>query len=170
MRVSTDFPLLKMPTCSILPETKIACSVLEMQDDQAIFFFLFLGCVRHSRSGSGGSGFAFLERNQLGADGLRLVVREVPEKGLRAKTVYGGNQCLNDAFLILGEEPSTSFFFGKGRVLALKVLQSRYVPPIHFFEESHVGPGEFEVECGIGLAQFFHHLREEGIKLSPERR
>ena len=40
-RVSTDFPLFEMPIrippCSIFPETKIACSVLEMQDDQAIF-------------------------------------------------------------------------------------------------------------------------------------
>ena len=103
----------------------------------------------------------------MGADRLRLFVGEVSEKRLRAKTVYGGNQCLKDALLILGEEPTTSFFFGKGRALALKVLQSRYVSPIHFFEESHVGLGEFEVECCIGLAQFFHHLRKEGIKLSP---
>ncbi|MCD6335251.1 MAG: hypothetical protein J7M27_07970 [Candidatus Latescibacteria bacterium] len=160
----------RLTLCSIFPETKIACSVLVMQDDQAIFFFWIFGCVRHSRSGSGGLGFAFLERNQLGADGLRLVVGEIPEKGLRTKTVYGGNQRLKDGFLILGEEPTTPLFFWKGRVLALKVLQPRYVSPIHFFKENHVGLGEFEVECGIGLAQFFHHLCEKRIKLSPERR
>ena len=85
---------------------QIACSVLEMQDDQAIFVFCILGCVLHSRSGSGGQAIVFAEFNRAGADGLRLSVGEVLEKGRRTRTVDGVNQGLKHAFLVVGEYPT----------------------------------------------------------------
>jgi hypothetical protein len=69
-----------------------------MQDDQAILFFGIFGCVRHCRSGPGGSGFSFSEFGQVGPDGLRLREGEVPEKGRRVGTVGRGNQSLKRLF------------------------------------------------------------------------
>ena len=109
-QVSTDFSFLKtsirISPCPILHETRIVCSVLEMQDDQTIFLFWTFGCVRHSGSGPGGSGFSFWEFNQVGPAGLRLSVVEVPDKGRRSGTLGRGKQSLKRSFLVVGEDPT----------------------------------------------------------------